>query len=306
MLVTMAGCGALGSLLASKMIEGGLRVQAFQRKGAHLDVLEEKGITIQTDRKGTRKSYPLEAVSHDPSRLEKTRLMVVLVKSYHTSDIMPARSLLEDDGVVLTLQNGLGNAEILAEGFGDARVAAGITNYAAFRIGPGVIGWGGDGQIYLGPWKKGSPVEWVCSVLSGAGLKVNCIDDPRPFLWKKVAINATINTLTSLTGLENGKLLNHGNLLTMMQNVCEETRLAASREGVALQGEELWQMVRDTMDLTATNRSSMLQDLEKGRRTEIESIAGKILELAQDEGEFPYTRTLYNLIKAIDQSRFPQ
>lgn len=302
----MAGCGALGSLLASRMIEGGLKVQVLQRKGPHFEALKEKGITIEIDRKGTRRSFPLEAVSHDPSRLEKTRLMVVLVKSYDTQNILASRSILEDEGVVLTLQNGLGNAEKLSDGFGGDRVAAGITNYAAFRIGPGLVGWGGDGHIYLGAWQKGRKVEWVCSVLGKAGLSVSCVEDPRPFLWKKVAVNATINTVTALTGMENGKLLHHGHVLEMMKNICEETRQAADRAGVSLAVDDLWEMVKDTMKLTAGNRSSMLQDIEKGRMTEIESIAGEILKLAENEREFPCTRTLYSLIRSIDLSRFPE
>ena len=302
----MAGCGALGSLLASRMIDGGLKVQVLQRKGPHFEALKETGITIELDRKGTRRTFPLEAVSHDPSRLEKARLMVVLVKSYDTQNILPARSILEENGVVLTLQNGLGNAEKLADGFGSDRVAAGITNYAAFRIEPGVVGWGGDGHIYLGPWQGGRKVEWVCSVLEKAGLSVSCVEDPRPFLWKKVAVNATINTITALTGMENGKLLHHVPVLEMMKSICEETRQAAERAEVRLDVDELWEMVKDTMKLTAGNRSSMLQDIEKGRMTEIESIAGEILRLSEDEKEFPYTRTLYSLIRSVDFSRSPQ
>jgi len=302
MLVTIAGCGALGSLLAARMIEGGLEVQAFQRRGSHFDILRDRGITINGDKDGSTRTFSLKRISDDPSDLEKTRLVLVLVKSYDTGQIFPVSSILEEDGVVLTLQNGLGNAETLVKGFGEKKVAAGITNYAAFRISPGVIGWGGDGQITLGPWKKELSMEWVCDLLEEAGLNISYVTDPRPFLWKKVAVNATINTITALTGLRNGDLLKSEPVLAMMQKICEETRAAARRRDVELDGGELWKMVVSTMEMTARNRSSMLQDVEKGRKTEIESIAGQILELAKERAEFPYTRTLYSLIRSMDEA----
>lgn len=302
MLVTIAGCGALGSLMAARMIEGGLEVQAFQRKGAHFDNLKNRGITIQGDKDGKTKTLPLKRVSDDPSGLEKTKLVLVLVKSYDTGQVFPVSSILEEGGAVLTLQNGLGNAETLVNGFGESKVVAGITNYAAFRISPGVIGWGGDGQIYLGPWKKEKDMEWVSGVLEGAGLNVNYVSDPRLFLWKKVAVNATINTITALTRLPNGELLKSEPVLAMMREICEETLIAAERNDVSLDVEELWKMVVSTMEMTARNRSSMLQDVEKGRKTEVESIAGEILRSADSPSEFPYTRTLYSLIRSMDES----
>ncbi len=302
MLVTIAGCGALGSLLAARMIEGGLEVQAFQRRGSHFDILRDRGITINGDKDGSTRTFSLKRISDDPSDLEKTRLVLVLVKSYDTGQIFPVREVLEEDGVVLTLQNGLGNAETLVKGFGEKKVAAGITNYAAFRISPGVIGWGGDGHIYSGPWKKAMDMGWVCDLLKEAGLNVSCVSDPRPFLWKKVAVNATINTITALTRLKNGELLKTEPVLAMMRKICEETRMAAERKGIVLDEEELWKMVKATMKMTTRNRSSMLEDVEKRRKTEIESIAGEILKLSRNGAEFPYTRTLYSLIRSIDQN----
>jgi 2-dehydropantoate 2-reductase len=302
MLVTIAGCGALGSLLAARMMEGGLEVQAFQRDGAHSEVLTRRGITIEGDRGGVSRTFPLKKVSSRPEDLQHSRLILVMVKSYDTDKVGSVQSILEKDGVVLTLQNGLGNAQTLAGSFGEHRVAAGITNYAAFRISPGVIGWGGDGQITFGSWQKDRPMDWVCALLKEAGLNTSYVADPRPFLWKKVAVNATINTITALTGLCNGDLLKSEPVLEMMKKICEETITAAERSGVELDNKDIWEMVVSTMKMTSRNRSSMLQDVEKGRKTEIESIAGSILKLARDREEFPHTRTLYSLIRSMDES----
>ena len=155
MSVTIVGCGALGSLLAARLIEGGLRVQALQRPGAQLEALRREGITVERDRTGTTRRFRLAAVSDDPSQLEPSRLVVILVKAYDTEGVQAARQILEPEGTVLTLQNGLGNPEKLAPLFGEERVAAGVATYGAYRTAPGVIRWGGDGFIVLGPWQQG-------------------------------------------------------------------------------------------------------------------------------------------------------
>ncbi len=303
MIVTIAGCGALGSLLATRLIEGGVQVQAFQRKGAQLEALQQKGITIEADRTGTTRNFRLAAVSDDPADLKPTRLIIVLVKSYSTEAIYPVQAILERNGVVLTLQNGLGNPEKLVPIFGQARVAAGTATYGAFMIAPGIIGWGGDGYIFLGPWQKGLDMTWVGHFLQEAGLKVNYVADPRPAIWRKLAINAMVNTTAALTRLNNGQILVNALAVEMMKKLGQETVVAAGRAGVPLDFDDIWSMHMENLERTAANRPSMLQDVEAGRQTEIEAISGGVLKYARAEQDFPYTRSVYTLLKAIDINR---
>jgi 2-dehydropantoate 2-reductase len=303
MIITIAGCGALGSLLAARLIEGGIQVQAFQRQGAQLEALRQQGITVEGDRTGRTRRFQLAAVSDDASQLQPSRLIVVLVKAYSTEEVYPIRENLRQGGVVLTLQNGLGNPEKLAPIFGEEMVAAGVATYGAYRTAPGVIRWGGDGAIVLGPWQRGLDMSWIGELLSGGGLSATYVDDPRPAIWRKLAINAMVNTTAALTRMKNGELLVNPMALEMMQKLGQETAVAARRAGVGLDFDELWSLHLENLERTAANKPSMLQDVEAGRQTEIEAISGGVLQYARDENEFPYTRSVYALLKAMDIKR---
>jgi 2-dehydropantoate 2-reductase len=298
--ITIAGCGALGSLLAARLIEGGVSVQAYQRPGDQLDALKESGITIIGDRTGEDRNFKLICVSDSPSDLAPSQLIIVLVKSYNTESVFPVIETLAEDGVVLTLQNGLGNAEKLVEGFSEETVAAGVDTYGAHRISPGVIGWGGDGYIILGPWHQKSKMVWIKDLLAKAGLNASYVDDPRPAIWRKLAINAMVNTTAALTRMRNGELLNYPPVMELMNNLGKEAVIAANRAGILLDFEEIWKMHLENLERTASNRPSMLQDIEANRQTEIEAISGGVLNYARDDQEFPYTRAVYGLLKTID------
>ncbi len=303
MILTVAGCGALGSLLAARLIEGGLEVQAFQRKGEQLEALKQCGIIVEADRTGTTREFPLAAISDEASGLKPSRLIIVLVKSYSTEEVHPVKGILDKDGAVLTLQNGLGNPEKLLSLFGEEKVAAGVVTYGAYRISPGVIGWGGDGYIILGPWKRGFDMSWIANVLKNAGLNVTYVEDPRPAIWKKLAINAMVNTTAALTKMNNGEMLANPQALALMKELGKETVEASSRAGVHLDFDDIWNMHMENLKMTSANRPSMLQDVEAGRQTEIEAISGEVLKHARHDREFPFTKAVYALLKAIDRNR---
>jgi len=298
--ITIVGCGALGSLLAARLIEGGLTVQVLQRTGEQLNALLDKGITIIGDRTGQDRNFALAAVSDDPSELVESRLIIVLVKSYSTESVNAAQHLLAKDGVVLTLQNGLGNIEKLVNCFNEEQLAVGIDTYGAYRISPGVIGWGGDGYIVLGPWIKNRNMNWVCELLKTGGLEVSYVDDPMPAIWRKLAINAMVNTTAALTHMKNGELLDYESIVALMRELGKEAVIAAGRAGIPLDFEEIWKFHLENLRRTASNKPSMLQDIEAQRPTEIEAISGSILQYAKDDKDFPYTRTVYNLLRAIE------
>ncbi len=303
MIVTVAGCGALGSLLAARLVEGGVQVQAYQRSGAQLDALRQHGITVVADRTGSTRTFRLTAASDDPLALEPSGLVIVLVKAYQTQSIAPVRAVLAPGGLVLSLQNGLGNLETLAGIFAPSSLAAGVTTYGAYSVAPGTIRWGGDGNVTLGPWQRGLEMSWIADLLKGAGLNATYTDDPRPAIWRKLAINAMVNTTAALTRMKNGALLANPAALALMRKLGQEAIAAAGRDGVVLDLAELWPMHLENLGRTAENRPSMLQDVEAGRQTEIEAISGGVLAYARDDEEFPYTRAMYALLRAIDLQR---
>lgn len=301
MLITFAGCGALGSLMASRLIESGIDVQVLQRPGAQHDALAENGITIEAD--GQRKQYPLAGISDDPAKLSPSPLIIVLVKAYSTPDIAPAKPLLTEDGIALTLQNGLGPADVLADIFGNDRTAAGTSTIGAYTISPGITGLGGWGDTVLGPWDADTDVSWIAELFNSNGLPADLVDDPRPAIWRKLAINAMVNTVTALTGLRVGGTRESQLLIDLMEGLGREAATAAARANVAFDFDGVWEQNMRNLVRTAANKTSMLQDIEAGRKTEIDAISGSILKYADSESDFPCTRTVYALIKSIDDSR---
>tara|TARA_Y100001960_G_scaffold330589_1_gene425030 strand:+ start:734 stop:1645 length:912 start_codon:yes stop_codon:yes gene_type:complete len=301
MLITFAGCGALGSLVASKFIEAGHDIQVFQRPGAQFDALAANGITVESD--GKRCVFPLVAISSQADRLAPSRLIIVLVKAYSTTKIGAVRKILSPDGIALTLQNGLGPADMLAEIFGNERSAAGITTIGSYLISPGVTGLGGWGDTVIGPWQVGVDISWIAETFKKAGIPVETADDPRPAIWQKLAINAMVNPVTALTGLRVGEARDRPALINIMQHLGREAVTAAGRAGIDLNFESIWQQNSRNLVRTAANKTSMLQDIEAERKMEIDAISGSVLKYAEDEGDFPYTRTIYSLLKSIDDSR---
>ena len=304
MQVIVAGCGALGSVCAAGLIRGGVEVQVYQRHGATLDALRQQGgVKIVESDGQAPELIPVTRISDKAEELELADLIIVLVKAYSTEELKPLGSRLREHGVVLTLQNGLGNAEVLAEIFGDNRVAAGVATYGAFRLSPGTVQAAGSGLITLGPWKAADEMggmQWVADTLRSAGFSADYVSDPRPYIWRKLAINAMVNTTAALTRAKNGLLRQDDQILGLMRRLGEETVEAAHRAGVRVDFDDLWKFHMENLQKTGSNRASMLQDVEAKRLTEIDAISGTVLRYAQNGNEFPYTRAVYSLIKGID------
>lgn len=299
MKVTIIGCGALGSLLAFKLVRAGVDVRVCQRPGAQFDAIQAHGISF-VDREGnTMKAKCTVVPSLDG--LEPADLALVLVKAYQTEEAaLSIKGHLPCNGIVLTLQNGLGNAETLARELGEDYVAAGTCTYGAHRVGPGIIAWGGDGMIRLGPWKRGRDVSPVMEILERAGMEVRLEPDPRRALWEKVILNASVNTVSALTRLKNGQMLEMPNAVELMRELAEEGIRAAKLAGEEIEKESMWALVRSVLDKTADNRTSMLQDVENGRETEVDAIVGMLVEQARLRGEtLARLETVYALVKCL-------
>jgi 2-dehydropantoate 2-reductase len=169
-----------------------------------------------------------------------------------------------------------------------------------------VIHWGGDGFIVLGPWRKGADLAWIGDFLAGAGLDATYVEDPRPAIWRKLAINAMVNTTAALTRMKNGEMLANPMALEMMKRLGQETVVAAAGAGIDLDFDELWSLHLANLEQTAANKPSMLQDVEAGRQTEIEAISGGVLRYARGNADLPYTRAVYALLRAMDVRREQQ
>jgi 2-dehydropantoate 2-reductase len=241
------------------------------------------------------------AVSDDPAQCAGAKMALVLVKSWQTERAAAQLAqCLDPEGVALTLQNGLGNLEILQQSMGAERAALGVTTTGATLLGPGHVRAGGTGPTHLG---RHARLEPLADLLRQAGFTIEFADDLQALLWGKLAINAGINPLTAILRVPNGVLNELPDAKILMQAAAVETSAVAAALGVSLPNEDVEAAVVDVAFRTAKNHSSMLQDILRGAPTEIDAISGAVARRAEALGiSAPVNWTLWHLVCALVNS----
>jgi len=293
--ILLVGTGALATLFAARLSEAGHSVHMLGTWKHGLDALKQNGARI-VDANGTERAYKVHA-TNDPHEVSGAKYALVLVKSWQTE--RAARQLkasLADDGLAVTLQNGLGNRETLVRDLGLARVALGVTTTGATLLGPGLVRAGGDGVISIEQNQSLSPLE---AVLRSSNFNLQIVDDAQSLIWGKLVINAAINPLTALLRVSNGELLSRPNARKMMASLARETAEVAAAERVHLPFSNPVSAAEDVARKTATNHSSMFQDVRRGAPTEIDAICGAVTRRAEFHGlTAPYNRACWKLVRA--------
>ncbi|MFL5759702.1 MAG: ketopantoate reductase family protein [Thermomicrobiales bacterium] len=282
MQTVVVGAGAMGSLLAGRMVAAGEPVTLLGRPSPHLDAIRTHGLTVEElDGSHQNVKIPL-AVEPDVARTAD--LIVVLVKTYATTDAIGSlKAHLSNAAVVLTLQNGLGNASALRailnpSGRGAREILTGVTTEAAFREKPGVIIHAGRGQTVIGREGGGASPRTgkVVGHLTKSGWPSKAVVDIDRWIWRKLAINAAINPLTALTGRTNAAIADDPYLWSAAKGLAGEAAAVAAARGHDLG--DIARAVADVARATGENRSSMLADLDLGIRTEIDAINGAVVQ----------------------------
>ncbi|MCI0497081.1 MAG: 2-dehydropantoate 2-reductase [Thermoplasmata archaeon] len=281
MKVIIVGAGAVGSLL------GGLLSKEHEvhllGRGAHVRAIMEGGLRVE----GMTAAHLCIAATDDPGALPRDAdLLVFTVKAYDT--IEAARSVRGVPAAgtpVLSLQNGMGNVEALVSAFGAGPVVAGITVIAVNRPAPGVVIHAAPGRAVVGR-SEGEPdgtVERVASALSAA-LPVTTSANMVGEIFLKAIANAAINGLTALHRVRNGVLMERQDLMAEMDAIVAEAELVARAHRIVLPVDDVREHVHDIVRMTAANVSSMLQDVESRRRTEVDFINGAISRMGWASG----------------------
>jgi len=287
--ILVVGAGSLGSLV------GGLLARehavTLLGRNPHVCAVREDGLRI---------TGAIDATVHPDAVTEvdaatSPDLAILTVKSVDTAAATRDLARVGPDAT-LSLQNGMGNEATITDRLSDP-VLAGTTTYGALLGDPGTVACTGVGDVTLGPHGD-APVasaERVGEAFRRAGIETEVVADPRPHLWKKLAVNAGINPVTALARVENGALVD-GPAAGIATAAAVETAAVARGHGVDLSGERARAAVREVAEATARNRSSMLVDVAAGRPTEIDAINGFVLDRA--ERAVPINETLTGLIRA--------
>ncbi|MCA1899779.1 MAG: 2-dehydropantoate 2-reductase [Chloroflexi bacterium] len=294
--ILLVGTGALATLFAARLSAAGHSVSMLGTWKGGLEALRENGARI-VDSDGHERAYQVHATD-DPLDVHGAKFAIVLVKSWQTE--RAARQLklaLADDGLALTLQNGLGNRETLARQLGFERVSLGVTTTGATLLGPGLARIGGEGVVSIEQNEALSPLK---AALKSSNFNVQVVDDAQSLIWGKLVINAAINPLTALLRVPNGELLASPLTRKIMASLARETAEVAAAEHVRLPFSNPVSAAEDVARKTAQNISSMFQDVRRGAPTEIDAICGAVTQRAEIHGiKTPYNRACWQLVKAL-------
>ena len=301
MKIAIVGAGAMGSLFGALLTEAQNEVWLYDVWAEHVEAINGSGLSIE--RMGKTRRVRMNATT-DPKEIGHAKLVIIFVKSTQTRSASGAAAEVAGlDGSVMTLQNGMGNADIISELIEPARILAGTTSHGATLLGAGNIRHAGVGSTTIGSWSKTKQefarAQYFSEFLTQAGIQTNAIEDVHKVVWKKLLINIGINAITALTGITNGQVLDLEATREMSRSAVEEGISVARALGIDVDPDIVDQVFKVAKS-TDVNRSSMGQDVDNKRQTEISAINGYIVREADKLGLIiPVNRTLTALVETL-------
>lgn len=303
MKIVIVGPGAMGCLLAAFLSKTKEEVWLLDKNKERCAKINQQGIVLE----GVSGNWQAHIkAAADSGEIGMADLVIICVKSYNTKEaVIHAKSLVGDNTDVLTLQNGIGNIEIIGEVVGADKVIGGVTNQGATLLDAGRIRHAGCGETVIGRIDAKIPVQMraIREIFNKAGFDTRISRDIKGLLWSKLIINVGINALTAITRLNNGRLIEFETTRKILREAVTEATKIAKRKRIKLIYDDPLAKVEAVCEATSANISSMLQDVLKERRTEIDFINGVILRQGQELGiPVPVNGVLVDLVKTIEAS----
>ncbi len=304
MKIAIVGAGAMGCLYGAKLSAVPTNeVYLIDVWKEHMDAINKKGLLMEEN--GTLIPYDQVKGTSDANQVGSCDLAIVFVKSTLTSMAVKSnKAVFGSDTVALTLQNGLGNIDLIRDEIGDNNVIAGTTAHGATMLGPGKMRHAGSGKTIIGELDgiQSERIEQIAEVFREAGLETDISDNVLGLVWDKLMVNVGINALTGITKLHNGELLQHPEIEELLETAVSEAHAVASAKGIKLSFNNPIQHTKDVCVATAANKSSMLQDILNHKQTEIDMINGAIVREGVLTGiDTPVNFVLTNLIKFMQK-----
>jgi len=301
--IGVVGGGAMGSLFAALFSHDDVWLYE-PVNNAHVREIQCHGLTIEEMDRHHR-TVRLHATSV-ASEVGVCDVIALFVKAPVTQDALAgAEALIGSETIVLSLQNGIGIREQIERHVPRERIFRGVTSHGATFVGPGLVRHAGVGQTKVGPVSQSASegsCERIKTMLQRAGIPFAFEPSTECMLWEKVIINAGINALTALMDVPNGELVQDPQLLSVMRSAVDEASAVARAMGYELGAAEMRAEVERVARATATNISSMLQDVRAGRQTEIGFINGAIIRYGAENGiEVPTNTLLARMVQRIDE-----
>jgi len=301
--IAVIGCGAVGSLFAANLATlDDVEVWAYDLAQEHVDAINRDGLRLTGAGEVTGHLRATSVAAELPS----CDFGIVATKAMHTGAAIAATAHAFANGCVATVQNGIGNEEVLATHV--ERVIRGPTFPAGEITGPGAVQLDVQGDTTLGPVEpKPAPaeeIERLADACSRAGMPTAAVADARGPQWRKVIFNAATNPLGALTGLTHGRVCERPDLRRLASTLVDEGKAVAAAQGIVLDAdpEELIDYAARP-EVAYGHKASMLQDVEARRQTEVDFLNGGIVRFGQDHGvETPGHEIIWALVKGVEAS----
>ena len=299
----MVGCGAVGSLFAANLAQlDDVEVWAYDVSRAHVDAINANGLRLT----GAGDVLGRLRATTDARELPQCDFGIVATKAMHTEGAIAATAHAFADGAVATVQNGVGNEEVVAAHV--ARVIRGTTFPAGKILEPGVVQWDVKGDTTLGPFEpkpaRADEIARLAAACTRGGMPASAVSDARPAQWRKVIFNASTNPVGALTGLTHGRVCERPDLRAVVSALVDEGKAVATAQGIVLDADP-----EDLIDHAARpdvaydHKASMLQDVEARRATEIDFLNGGIARFGRELGvPTPLNDAITRLVKGLEAS----
>jgi 2-dehydropantoate 2-reductase len=303
MRICIVGCGAVGSLFAANLgTLDDVEVWAYDLAHDHVDAINRDGLRLT----GAGDVVGKVRATSDAAELPACDFGIVATKAMHTEAAIAATAHAFGGGAVASVQNGIGNEEVLAQH--SDRVIRGTTFPAGKVVSPGVVQWDVKGDTTFGPFEdrpaQMDEIERLAEACTRSGMPTEAVADARGPQWRKVIFNSATNPLGALTGLTHGRVCEQPPLRRLATQLVDEGKAVAGAQGIELDSDP-----EDLIDYAARpevaydHKASMLQDVEARRATEVDFLNGGVVEFGRRLGvATPANEMIWSLVKGVEAS----
>ncbi len=301
----IVGAGAMGCLFGSFLAKVHKDVWLLDVWQEHISQINARGLTVLN--KGSIETIPINATT-DSHGIGVCDVVMIFTKYRHTREaIQDALNLIDDNSVVITVQNGIGNVDIISEFVNRRQVILGLTILGSAIKGPGTIEitvseesptyvWPAEGEV-------SDRIQEIVAAFNAAGLNFQLSPNVQEQIWRKLCLNAGLSILLALTRLNCGNFISQPSSLDLIRRLVFEIVSVGNKEGVMLEPEETYEYVVSLARQSPEHRSSALMDILNGRKTEIDSLNGAIVDKAKVHGiDVPCNVMVTHLIRIIENT----
>jgi 2-dehydropantoate 2-reductase len=308
--IAIAGGGAIGGVWAARLAAAGNDVSILDVSPAVVEAISRDGLVVERSGavgSGTE-TVRLRATAR-PEEIGEADVVWFFVKAQHTASAAQlARPLVGPETIVVSQQNGWGNADVLAQTYPPERLVVGVTYHSATVVGPGHVRHTGQGPAFVGPYVDGGSTagaETVARLLNDAGLETTATPNVKTEIWKKLILNCATLPTSALTRLTIGALGEPGPLLELLDAITAEAVSVANALGYDITLDERTERIHTLLSNGGAGKASMLQDVEGGRKTEIEVVNAAVVSASERVGlgeKVPLNRAMVALVNGLERA----